>query len=228
MLRALVILLVAGAALAHTHPAAAQPSAKPDDARACATGSGPPAIDACTRALASHRFTRSELALLHYRRGTLLHDASALDRAIKDFTAAIHLNGDVIPMSADAFDIRISQRNAYLNRGRTFADMNDDKQALADFDMLLRADPKDRQALAARAQLAERTGACDRAVADYDAIIALDPKSVDSLIGRARCSTKLGGRERAITDYRAALALDVTAPVKAEILAALDKLGAAP
>ena len=228
MRRAPVVLLLVCAALAPVRLGWAQPAAGPDDARICATGSGQPAVDACTRALASRRFTRSELALLHYRRAMLLREAGAFDRAIKDFTAAIHLNGDAIPMSADAFDIMISQRNAYLNRGRTHADLGDDAAALADYATLLKADPRDRQALAARARLLEKKDTCDRAIADYDAIIAMDAKSADSLIGRARCAAKLGGRDRAIADYRAVLALEVPDTVKAEVLAALEKLGAAP
>jgi tetratricopeptide (TPR) repeat protein len=224
-----VLALVVGAALLPGAPAArAQGAAKPDDARTCATVTGQPAIDACTRALASHRFNRGETALLHYRRAMLLREAGAPDRAIKDFTAAIHLNGDVIPMSADAFDIRISQRNAYLNRGRAYADMNADESALADYDTLLKADPKDVQALLARARTLDKKGACDRAVADYGAIIAIDPRVWDSYFGRARCYVTLGERDRAIADYRTVLA---GAPPDLTALAAqaeLKRLGDAP
>ncbi len=206
----------------------AQPAPRADDARTCATQSGPVAIESCTRAIASRRFRQSDLALLHYRRAMLLRDANELDRAIADVTVAIHLNGDAIPMSADAFDLRISQRNAYALRGRTFADKRDYDHALADFAALLAADPRDVSALMARAGILAQQGACERAVADYGAVLAVDPKASDGYLGRARCYAGLGERERAIADYRAALAAGVSDAIKAQVLAELEKLGGAP
>jgi len=209
-------------------PAVRAQSRKPNDARTCATATGQAAIDGCTRAIASHRHTRNELALLHYRRAMLLRDAADLDRAIADFSTAIHLNGDVMPISADAFDLRISLRKAYMNRGRTYEDQNDDVRALADYEVLLKADPKDPLALAARARTLEKTGACGRAIADYDTIIAGDPKAWESYIGRARCLRERGNRDGAIADYRAALALPLPDAVRPDVESALQDLGATP
>jgi tetratricopeptide (TPR) repeat protein len=211
--------------LSQSAPAAPAPA---DDARACALGSSPAAIESCTRALASRRFTRAETALLHYRRAMLRRDAADLAAAIDDFTTAIHLNGDVIPMSADAFDLRTSLRNAYLNRGRAYAAAGDAVRARADYEALLRADPKDVQALAARAASFEATGACDRALVDYDAVLALDPRAWESQIGRAHCYATLGQRDRAIAAYRATLALALPDAVKPNVAAALRALGAEP
>jgi tetratricopeptide (TPR) repeat protein len=226
MMRLAVALGVLMSGLLAQDASAAPPST--DDARACALGSGPAAIESCTRALASRRFTRNELALLHYRRATLRRDAGDLAAAIDDFTAAIHLNGDVIPMSANAFDLRVSQRNAYLNRGRAYAAAGDAVRARADFDALLRADPKDAQALLGRARSLETTAACDRALADYQAALALDPAAWESQIGRARCHAALGQRDRAIAAYRAALALPLPDAVRPDVTAALRALGAEP
>jgi tetratricopeptide (TPR) repeat protein len=206
----------------------AQTKAKPDDARICATESDRGAVESCTRAIASRRFTRGELALLHFRRAMLLREASDLDGALADLTAAIHLNGDAIPMSADAFDLMISQRNAYVLRGRTFADKNDYDHALADVDVLLKADAKDMRALALRAGIFTRQGACARAIADLDAIIAIDPKAWDGYLGRAQCYAKLGERDRAVADYRLALTGGLPEPIKSQVISELQKLGAAP
>ena len=224
---ATVVLLLAGALLLHGS-AAAHAQARPDDARTCALESGAAALDGCTRAIASRRFGRSEFALLHYRRGVLRRAANDLDGAIADFTAAIHLNGDVIPMSADAFDILISQRNAYRQRGQTFADKNDYDHALADADTLLKADPKDIHALALRAGILARQGACARAIVDFDAIIAIDAKAWDGYLGRGRCYATLGERDRAVADYRTALAGGVPEAVRPQILDELHALGVAP
>ena len=203
-------------------------SSRPDDARTCALNTGQAAIESCTRAIASHRFSQTELALLHYRRAMLLRDANDLGRAIGDFSTAIHLNGDVMPMSADAFDLRISQRNAYTNRGRTYEDQKDYARALADYEVLLKADPTDPLALSRRAWTLERAGACERALADFDALIANDPKVWDSYLGRARCRTQRGNRDGAIADYRAALALPLPDAVKPDVQSALQELGATP
>jgi tetratricopeptide (TPR) repeat protein len=215
--------LLQGALMAH-----AQPMAKPDDARTCAKESGRAALESCTRAIASRRFTRSELALLHYRRAMLLRDASDFDGAIADLSAAIHLNGDAIPTAPDAFDLMISQRSAYALRGRTFADKNDYDHALADVDMLLKADAKDLRALALRAGIFARQGACARAIADFAAVIASDPKAWDGYLGRAQCYVKLGDRDRAVADYRLALTGALPESVKSQVLSELQKLGAAP
>ncbi|HLH92417.1 MAG TPA: tetratricopeptide repeat protein [Xanthobacteraceae bacterium] len=222
-----VVLLLAGMALLDSS-AGALAQAKPDDARTCALESGAAALDGCTRAIASRRFGRSELALLHYRRGVLRRAASDLDGAIADFTAAIHLNGDVIPTSADAFDLLISQRNAYRQRGQTFVDKSDYERALADVDALLKADAKDIHALALRAGILVKQGACARAIADFDAVVAIDAKAWDGYLGRAQCYVKLGERDRAVADYRTALAGGVPDAVKSQILEELQKLGAAP
>jgi tetratricopeptide (TPR) repeat protein len=222
----LVLCLLACGALP---PAAhAQSAPRADDARTCATQGGPAAIAACTRAIASRRFAHGELALLHYRRAVLLREAGEVDRAIADVTVAIHLNGDAIPTSADAFDLRISQRHAYALRGGTYADKHDYDRALADYAALIAADPRDAPALMARAAILALQGACERAVADYDAALASDATSSDGYLGRARCHARLGARDRAIADYRAALAAGVPDAIKPQILAELEKLGAAP
>ena len=225
MTRPALAILVCGLLVAGAPAARAQTA---DDARSCALGSGAAAVDSCTRALTSRRFNRNELALLHYRRAMLRRDAGDRAGAIDDFTATIHLNGDVIPVSADAFDVMISQRNAYLNRGRTYTDGGDAIRARADFDTLLRVDPKDTQALASRARAFEASGACDRAVADDDAVLALNPNAWESLVARARCHATLGARDRAIADYKAALALPLPDAVRPDVAAALSALGVTP
>lgn len=224
----LALWLLACAAVPATPTAAlAQPS-RPDDARTCATQSGPAAIDACTHAIASRRFSHSDLALLHYRRAMLLREANELDRAIADVNVAIRLNGDAIPMSADAFDLRISQRSAYALRARTLADKRDYDHALADYNALLAADPRDVPALMGRAGILAQQDACERAIADYGAALAIDPKASDGYLGRARCYARLGERDRAIADFRAALAAGVADAIRPQILAELQKLGGEP
>jgi tetratricopeptide (TPR) repeat protein len=222
----ILYLLAFGAALPTA--ARAQSAPRADDARTCATQSGPAAIEGCTRAIASRRFAHRELALLHYRRAMLLWDANELDRAIADVTVAIHLNGDAIPTSADAFDLRISQRHAYALRGGMLADKRDYDHALADYDALIATDPRDAKSLMARAAILALQGACDRAVADYDAALAVDARSADGYLGRARSRGGLGALDPAIADYRAALAAGVPDAIRPQVIAELEKLGGTP
>jgi tetratricopeptide (TPR) repeat protein len=201
----------------------------PSDAQKCEVEGGQPAIDACTRAIASRRFAGRDLALLSYFRATKLIDTGDLDRAIADFNSAIHLNGDVIAASADAFDLRMSQLRAFTGRALAYLRKGDDQHAMADIDKALTAEPGFVDALAVRAAVFEKTGACDRAAADYGEIIRLRPASAaGGYLGRARCYAKLGQRDRAIADYRAALAMSLPDNVAAEVRAALTQLGAAP
>ena len=223
----LVLGLIACAALLQGAPVAhAQP--RPDDARTCAKETGPAAIESCRRAIASRRFGRNELAMLHYRRAVLRREVGDLDDAIADLDAAIHLNGDAIPTSADAFDLMIVQRNAFALRGRVFADKNDLVRALADVEALLKTNARDTRALALRAEISARQGDCARAIADFDAIVAIDAKAWDGYLGRARCLATLGERDRALADYRVALAGGAPDAVKPQILAEMAKLGGAP
>lgn len=185
-LAAALILLAAGTALA-------QPV---NDAERCATISGNPdlAIQHCTRAIESGKFSGEPLSRLYFNRGIESAAKGDFDRAIADYDAALKLN----PQSADA----------HFNRGNAWAHKGDPDRAIADYDAAIKLDPKEPAAYGGRAVEWAVKGDYARAIADYDMAMKLDPKSASALLGRGRARFYSG-------DFQGA-ALDMEQAMKAE------------
>ncbi len=71
----------------------------------------------------------------------------------------------------------------------------------------------------------EKEGDIDKAIADYTEAIELYPRYREALANRAVIYDHKGDRDRAIADYRAALDLNPSDEDRAEIEAALKRLG---
>jgi lipoprotein NlpI len=175
--------------------AAAAAQGKPDEELCASIANNPDlAIQHCTRAIDSRRFSGMPLARLHYNRG-LEHAAKGrADSAIADYDAAIRL----APQYGDA----------YLARGNARGLKNDSGRAIADFDAALNINPKDRVALGSRAFEWTAKGDYARAIADQDAVIRLDPKSSLAWFGRGRARFYSGDFRQAIADLEEAIRLD--------------------
>jgi tetratricopeptide (TPR) repeat protein len=168
----------------------------PQDAELCFNITRNPdlAIQHCTRAIESGKFSADLLARLHYNRAVELSGKGQYDRAISDCDAAIGLN----PKFSDA----------YYVRGNSWSSKGDSDRAIADFDSALRLNPKDKSALGARAFEWMIKGDYARAIADHDAVIQLDPKSSMSYNGRGRARLYTGDYARAIPDLQEAMKLE--------------------
>lgn len=151
-LRLAAILLAAGLSA----PASA------DDRRTCNDASGPAAIAACDRAIASGQFSGIDLARLHTNRGVERKRAGDLDGALSDYTEAIRLN------PTDPF--------AYNNRANARRDKGDLPGAIADYTEALRVDPGYTGGYVNRGLLHERLSAWAAARADYTEAITRPPK----------------------------------------------------
>jgi lipoprotein NlpI len=186
---ALSILVFAGGAWAQA----------PTDAQLCAGIVGNPdvAIQHCTKAIESGRYSGEELHQLHLSRGVEWAAKGNHDRAITDYDAAIRLN----PKSAEAFH----------NRGSAWASKGDPDRAITDYDAAIRLDPKESSTYAGRA--VERTikGDYARAVADFDTAIKLDPQAANAFFGRGRVRYYRGEFPGAVTDLEQAHKLDPSA-----------------
>jgi tetratricopeptide (TPR) repeat protein len=139
------------------HPAHAQ-----DDAAVCHKSSGPVALAACDRAIASGRFDGLELARLHTSRGVERRRAKDIDGAIADYDAAIKIN------PKDQF--------AFNNRANLQRDKGDLDRAIADYSEAIRIDPGYTAAYVNRGLLYERLKDLDRARADYKQVLAMPPR----------------------------------------------------
>jgi lipoprotein NlpI len=188
-LRCLATLLFLGVATA----ASAQGKSDED---LCASAANNPdlAIQHCTRAIDSKRFSGMQLARLHYNRGLEHATKGQADRAIADYDAAIRL----APKYGDA----------YVGRGNAWGLKNDSDRAIADFDAAININAQDKTALGSRAFEWVAKGDYARAIADQDAVIRLDPKSSTAYFGRARARFYSGDFKGAIPDLQQALKVE--------------------
>src|SRR5215467_13108762 len=100
-----------------------------DDANTCNQASGDVAIAACTRAIATGRYAGHDLAKLHYDRAVEYANKGDYDRAIADFSSAIHLD----PTDADTHN----------DRGAAWLAKGENDRAFADFSEAIRLHPTD-------------------------------------------------------------------------------------
>ena len=187
VLAAAALLLAAGVARAQ------QPA---NDAERCASASSSPdlAIQHCTRAIESRRYSGEELAKLHYNRGIEWAAKGDYDRAITDYDTAIRIN----PGNGDAF----------YNRASAWGNKGDHDRAIADYDAAIRLNPKDAASYNGRAYERVAKGDYARAIADYDTAIQLDPKLAVALLARARVRYYTGDFLRAVSDLEQSLKID--------------------
>jgi lipoprotein NlpI len=163
------------------------------DAERCASISGNPdlAIQHCTRAIESGKFSGELLSRLYFNRGIEWVAKGDYDRAIADYDAALKLS----PQSADT----------YFNRGSAWAHKGDPDRAIADYDTAIKLDPKEPAAYGGRAVEWAVKGDYARAIADYDTALKLDPKAASALLGRGRARFYSGDFQRAVLDLEQAM-----------------------
>ena len=115
-----VALSVAALVSAGAIAAVAFALARPDDSgERCFTQDGAAAISACTRAIQSGRFSGPELAGIYDNRAIELRQQGDFDRAIADYTAAIHIDAE--------------HAGAYTGRGLAWEGKADAEKAKADY-----------------------------------------------------------------------------------------------
>jgi lipoprotein NlpI len=165
-----------------------------DDADTCAKQSGDVAIAACSRAIASGKFSGEELAAFYVSRGVEYKNKRGLDRAIADFDQAVRLD----PKNSDVYTVR----------GMAWEAKGDFERAIADFDQAIRLDPKNTDAYTVRAMAWQTKGDLDRAIADYDQAIRIDPKNTRAYSVRGVAWAAKGDLDRAIADYDQAIRID--------------------
>jgi lipoprotein NlpI len=184
-----------GALLLLATAASAQPKS---DADLCASITGKPdaAIQHCTRAIESGKFSGEMLSRLHFNRAIEWAAKNDHDRAIADYDAALKLN----PKFTDAL----------YNRGSAWAGKGDSDRAMADYDAALKLNPRDATTLAARAVEWMNKGDYGRAVSDYDTAVELDAKSSNTVFGRGRARYYAGDFKRAVADMESAAKLEAS------------------
>jgi tetratricopeptide (TPR) repeat protein len=96
---------------------------------------------------------------------------------------------------------------AFMNRGLALATKRD-LRAIADFDEVIRIEPRQVRALFERGRIFAATGNVARAIRDLDQALAANPNYTDARIYRAGIRRRSGDYDGAIRDFSAALAVD--------------------
>jgi tetratricopeptide (TPR) repeat protein len=164
-----------------------------DDADICSKTTGPEALAACNRVIASGKFGGGSLAFAHYNRGLDWLQMGELDRAIGDFDISIRLD----PTSAWSFN----------NRGSAWYAKGDLDRAMADFGQAITLDPKYALAYSNRGEVWKDRGDFGRAIADYGQAISLDPAFTAAYSNRGLAYERIDDFERAKADFGVALSL---------------------
>ena len=95
--------------------------------------------------------------------------------------------------------------DAYTNRGQEYYTIKNYDQAIADFDMAIKLNPRTILAYGNRGNARSALNQPDAAIADYTQAISLDRGYTAAYTGRAMEYENKGKNDLAIADYRAAL-----------------------
>jgi lipoprotein NlpI len=142
-----------------------------DDAQKCQNQSGDPAIEACTRAIASGQLSQANLAATYMNRGVEWRHKGEDDRAMADYDQSIQLD----PNNA----------MTYNDRGNVWTDKGDYGRAIAEYDQAIRLNPNYAKAYNNRGVLhfAERDWAA--AAADFARVHELNSKDAYAVLWQA-------------------------------------------
>ena len=197
MIRAIVLLGVAGALLAAL-PARAADSASTRAWDNCKGGPGiwsDLRLSACNEIIKSGKFSGADLARAHYHRGNARMMQNDYRGAVADYDASLELAR--------------SNPDALHERCWAKAVLKIDLEgALADCNEALRLKPNDAETLAGRGFLYVRLGFFKTAMLDYDAAIAGMPNQALFHFGRGRARAGAGDDDGADNDFLTARALD--------------------
>lgn len=137
--------------------------------RGCASDDADKSIHACTAIIQwSHgRPSSKELAQAYLNRGNGYADRGDNDKAIADYTAAIHRDATL--------------GNAFAARGVLYYKAGNFKQAVADLDAAIRLDPTSADSWAWRSRAKGQLGDANGANADEAHALQLDPSVLDNM-----------------------------------------------
>lgn len=176
-------------ALAMLQPAMAQSK---DDFDICYQEAGDDAMEACTRAITSGKYSGNELAALYSNRGAAWYDRGNNERALRDQDDAIRIDPNYGP--------------AYSNRGNVYSSFGQLDRAIQDYSKALEINPRDARTLNNRGDVYTAMGKYDLALQDLDAAIKIEPNAV-GLSNRCFARTLAGRTQDAIDDCNESLKL---------------------
>ena len=141
---------------------------------------------------------------------------SAEQRADKQYQAAMKLMGpgdyqEAIVHFTRALEISPQLANAYLERGISYAYLNETDQALTDLGQAVVLNPNLARAYSARGSIYRRRGDFQHAMQDFSDSLKIEP-SLDAYYERGQTYEALLEHQKAIEDYDRAIAVMRDAP----------------
>ena len=161
--------------------------------------------------------------LKHYPDETpLLYLRADAYRELEDYPAAIIDLSHIIKLKARVAALRftantgrfrehfkysdvlpVNLADIYFLRASCYLGARDLKHAEADFNQVIKLDPKEWEAFYQRGKIRIKQNQAQMAVADFNRVLALRPKFHEALLERARAYEKLGQKDKAEADLSA-------------------------
>lgn len=156
--------------------------------------------------------------------GNVAQYQKAFDEAISDFNDSLsidttrhrtfnsrgiaYLFDDQFVAAANDFTKAVGKKAdfaaGYFNRAEALSSMKKYELALKDYEVVLRLEPNDAQAITGRAHAHLELGNLDAAMKDYDRVVAEYADNPIALINRGDCHQKASNWKASLKDYRAA------------------------
>jgi tetratricopeptide (TPR) repeat protein len=127
-------------------------------------------------------------------KGIKNYNDGAVDKAMTEFTEAIHLDPNCL--------------QAYLNRGYAYGKRREYDKAIADYTEAIRLDPKEPFGYYGRGKAYHEKRNLDKAIEDYNEVIRLDPNKSFFRSERGKAYSENGEQGKAIADFTEAIRLD--------------------
>jgi tetratricopeptide (TPR) repeat protein len=140
-------------------------AAAADDMHSCFADSGDVAIAACSRAINSRRYKKTDLARLYVNRGAEWDTKKEYDKELADLSEAVKYDSSVAAI--------------YKNRAKVYRIRGEIERAITDYTTAIRLDPKYTAAFTNRGLAYEDQKDVASAKTDYHAALAMPPKYND-------------------------------------------------
>jgi tetratricopeptide (TPR) repeat protein len=219
-----IAVLIVATAVTLPRPATA------DDADTCKKASGDVAIEACTRAIVSDKYSSEDLSALFFYRGKNNKDKREYDRAIADYGQAIKFNPNSVGAHINranlfnrnkSYDRAIAdidyvlsipsglgnyaKGRAYDFRGDSYYGLGNFDLAIQDYTQSIRFDPTTDATFNSRCMARTIVGQLQLALADCNHALRLKPNDPNTLDSRGTTYLKMGQLDNAIRDYDSVL-----------------------
>ncbi len=113
-----------------------------------------------------------------------------------------------ITLFEHALKVTDNNYTAYYNAGTAYADLDNDRQAIGDYDKAIEINPKFIAAYYNRGMAHAGLGNYRQAIGDYEKAIGINPEYVEAYVNRGYAYASLGNYRQAIENYNKAIEIN--------------------